>query len=278
MQATVTSARSPFVSRMLLRIGIGLRIRGLLLTEHAYIQRRYGTTHGISPLAILRYPAATEAPLRIGRFLDPRNETYLIDVGANNGEWAERFKSMFPKTHLELWEPNSDLMQTARQRFNQHDGLTTFEAAASRASGTAEFSIPTAAAMGTLHPYTSVVSCTAAHGAPTTMSVSLRALDSVSRRVAGRQVVLKIDVQGHECEVLEGARETLQHVDVAISETTLVPIYEGRMPTFARVVRAMEDAGLYPCMFPSAGVIAGSHPCEQDVLFVREGLLTNALQ
>lgn len=263
---------------MMLRIGIALRIRGLLLAERAHLLRACPSRLGVGVRDVLRRPSSVEVPIRIGRFLDPRKKTLLIDVGANNGEWASRFVQLFPNTDLELWEPNLHVAEAAKTRFATFPSVRVIEAAASNFKGAASFTIPASAAMGSLHVYGEVVARTPAHGEVTTHDVPVCQIDSVLRNVADHQVVLKLDVQGHEPEALEGAEQTLRSVDVAVVETTLVPVYAGRGPTFAHVVRLMEAAGLHACMFPSAGVIAGSHPCEQDILFVRSGLLGRLLE
>jgi FkbM family methyltransferase len=64
-----------------------------------------------------------------------------------------------------------------------------------------------------------------------TEKVVMRRLDDIGREYLGnpaRRVLLKIDVQGYEAEVLEGASGLLDHVRALHLEMSLVPLYEGQ--------------------------------------------------
>jgi hypothetical protein len=57
-----------------------------------------------------------------------------------------------------------------------------------------------------------------------------------------RPVLLKLDVQGYEPQVLEGATETLNKVDYVLLEASFRPMYVGEK-TFMDIARTMEDRG-----------------------------------
>jgi hypothetical protein len=57
-----------------------------------------------------------------------------------------------------------------------------------------------------------------------------------------RPVLLKLDVQGYETLVLEGATETLEKVDYVLLEASFRPMYQGER-TFMDIVRTMEGRG-----------------------------------
>ena len=66
--------------------------------------------------------------------------------------------------------------------------------------------------------------------------------------VAGGRVVLKppvlvkIDVQGSEGRVLEGAAASLPAIDAIVVEMSIVPLYEGQ-PLLPEVRASLEEAG-----------------------------------
>jgi FkbM family methyltransferase len=261
------------LSRLLLRIGTACRIRGLLLQEREYLRRRSIEPVGIRWADIFRRPERVEIPIRVARFIPPTASIHLIDVGANDGQWASRFLKSFPNSTAELWEPLPQLAETLKHRFPDTARVTIIPAAASSTSGQAQIVEPQHDAMASLHAYADVVAQSSKHGTTRSLDIRLERLDDQDRRLEGRIVVLKIDAQGHELEVLEGSRKTLSHVSLAIVEASLGEVFKGRPPTFASVCSAMEPYGLYPVMFPSAGTLFGNHPLEQDILFVRRNNL-----
>ena len=260
---------SDWLARVLLRIGTACRIRGLLLQEREYLRRRLLEPARIGWADIFRYPGIVEIPIRVARFIPPTAPVYLIDVGANNGQWASRLLQSFPNSTAELWEPLPQLVESLQQRFPDRNRVTIIPAAASSNSGQAKMVEPQHDAMASLHDYADVVANSPKHGTARTLDIRLERLDDHDRRLQDRIVVLKIDAQGHELEVLEGARNTLPRVALAIVEASLGEVFKGQPPTFSSVCSAMEAYGLYPVMFPSAGTLFGNHPLEQDILFVR---------
>jgi FkbM family methyltransferase len=74
--------------------------------------------------------------------------------------------------------------------------------------------------------------------------VLIKTLDSVAGDYLkdARAPFLKIDTQGFEWQVLDGARETLPHIKGVLVELSLVPLYEGQHLWRALIDR-LEDEG-----------------------------------
>ena len=99
--------------------------------------------------------------------------------------------------------------------------------------------------------------------------VALRKLDHISVAYPGR-VGLKIDTEGSEVEVLEGATETLERCDFAILELSVSPRFDGvGVPSAA--IALLAKAGLEMRDVVSIGAGAGrkARPRYLDVLFSR---------
>lgn len=65
-----------------------------------------------------------------------------------------------------------------------------------------------------------------------------------------RNILLKMDTQGYDLKVFEGALNTIEHIDCILSEISLIPIYSG-MPHYLDSLRKYEKygfvvTGLYP--------------------------------
>ena len=261
------------LAHYLFRIGTTCRIRGLLLKELAYLRQRNCIPNGIGVVDILRRPERVEIPLRVARFINPKSAVHLIDVGANDGRWAHRFLDSFPNSTAELWEPLPALAEILRTGFPDRDRVEIVPAAASTTSGRAHMVAPQHHAMASLHAYSDFITNSPLHGESQTVDIATRRLDDMQRSLGDRVVVLKVDAQGHELEVLDGAASTLNLVSLAIVEASVGQVFKGKPPTFASVCCIMSKHGLFPCMFPSAGTMFGNHPVEQDIIFVRQPAL-----
>jgi hypothetical protein len=105
-------------------------------------------------------------------------------------------------------------------------------------------------------------------------TVETRTLDSYDIDADGfDHVFLKIDVQGHEIDVLTGASATLGKADVVLLELSFAPEYQGKEPSFATACGIMHTAGLYPIVFQNYERTLSPYAWERDVLFVKQRLL-----
>lgn len=124
-----------------------------------------------------------------------------IDVGANIGQftwWMRRYAKQ-----VIAFEPIPELAGKLRRSFTGDSSVIVREAAASNVSGTADLAIPVnndgsdrGAAASLSNDFSS----------QRTLTVNLERIDDLDHGPIG---FIKIDVEGHELDVLEGARETL---------------------------------------------------------------------
>jgi FkbM family methyltransferase len=155
--------------------------------------------------ALLHPPAVHPAVLA---FLDAGG--VAIDIGANLGEWAVPLARRVGSDGRMLAIEPAPRAAAALEKTLAANALTQAEiirCAIGDHDGTAQFALPivTSARIDT---------GTAGIGPPAAgqeaMTVALRRLDAlVAERRLGRLDLIKIDVEGHERQVLDGARETL---------------------------------------------------------------------
>jgi len=135
----------------------------------------------------------------------------VVDVGANAGIFSLFAHSLNPRSEIIAFEPLPG-MQNRLKALKERSGMnmTLHKKAVSSSIGTARFESP--------HGYDGVsrMASTQEANQPGTFEVETTTLDSV---LGGREVFLmKIDVEGFECEVLAGGKQTIQNARFMIIE------------------------------------------------------------
>ena len=156
----------------------------------------------------------------------------VLDVGANKGQfgseirhcgYAGRIVSFEPlsQAHDELLQSSAgDSMWEASPRcaLGDHDGKVEINIAGNSESSSI---------LPMLESHRSAAPESAYEGKEI---VSIKTLDAVAGQYLkdARAPFLKIDTQGFEWQVLDGARETMPHIKGILVELSLVPLYEGQ--------------------------------------------------
>jgi FkbM family methyltransferase len=173
----------------------------------------------------------------------------LIDVGGNVGDWASDFRLFFPNSDIVAFEPDPRAYAAYAARFRSAPRVTVHNFALSDVKGEAMFRMAEESVYSSLEAYASTQDERNIRLAEA-CTVPLAPLDSVAIDLTGYgTIVLKIDVQGHEIEVLRGTAEALRMVDVLIGELAFAGEYEGKPPSFAAVCGLLNEAGLFPAVF-----------------------------
>lgn len=156
----------------------------------------------------------------------------VLDVGANKGQFASDIRSCGYTGKIVSFEP---LSQAHRELSQSSAGDPMWEAYTRCALGddTGEVEINIAgnsessSILPMLESHRSAAPESAYQGKE---SVSVKTLDAVAGQYVkdARATFLKIDTQGFEWQVLDGARDTLPHIKGILVELSLVPLYEGQ--------------------------------------------------
>ena len=201
--------------------------------------------------------------------LASREITLVLDVGANEGQYAQRLRATGYEGRVVSFEPLSEVhtrleaaaagdpgWEARRLALGSDDGEVELNVAANTYSSSV---LP----MGERHLQSAPQS--AYVGTETAPSARLDTIwDDLVR--AGDRVWLKLDVQGYEPHVLRGAGAKLAEVDVVQAEMALVPLYEGDMP-WRELVDWLAGQG-----FRLAGLEAGFGDSETGELLQADGI------
>jgi FkbM family methyltransferase len=185
--------------------------------------------------------------------------SFVIDVGANEGQWLSSLLRLLPIEAVWVFEPNPEAMQKCRLRLRHRSGLDFKEIALGSAPGNAVLHVTKASVFSSfLQPNQALIEANYPNHPATIVAereVRVESLDELLP--AGKHVdLLKIDVQGLEREVLCGARKTLQNTKAVLLEVNFRSHYEGDA-TFGPLHSLMRDLGFElwsiapPCRGPS---------------------------
>lgn len=169
----------------------------------------------------------------------------VVDVGAHRGESIQHFKSIYPDCQLYSFEPDSQNFAELEKVAAQF-GATTMCVALGEKEEVGHYYRQSISHLGGLLPINADSTDSLGYARQATneeIVVSKTTLDNACATLGIAHVhILKIDVQGFERQVLEGATAILQHTDCAVIEIGLYDFY-GKTTSFVDVVNLMQAAG-----------------------------------
>lgn len=133
-----------------------------------------------------------------------------VDVGASIGYFSRRMLQLVgPRGAVRAIEPNPGFHDALEAIVRRHENFRFVPAAASDTAGTATLHVPRVNG----RPYAGLASVRAPDGgvAADRFDVPRVRLDDVLAHEHGRIAFIKVDVEGHEIAVLDGAARTLEH-------------------------------------------------------------------
>lgn len=164
-------------------------------------------------------------------WLNPETIGTVLDIGANEGQFIKVARLLFPQAPILAFEPNPRLTQCLQDLLASPKKGAVFPVACGREARTMPLHVTK------FSPATSLLSPTSfripdfpALETEETIEVKVERLD---RMIAGhapaqKPYLLKIDVQGFELDVLQGAVGILPEVAVIVCEVNAVSFYEGQ--------------------------------------------------
>lgn len=165
------------------------------------------------------------------RTLIPESSPTCFDVGANKGQTIELFRTVFSHPNIYAFEPSSQTFgELSNKKFG--DGVKLFNIALGDTNKTADF---INYEWSTLSSFFELQKC---EGNPF-HAIDQRVLETVAVRtvdwiVAEERIanidLLKIDTQGYELSVLQGATDSLDKrlIKNILAELTFAPLYQGQ--------------------------------------------------
>jgi FkbM family methyltransferase len=165
-----------------------------------------------------------------GMVLEGLDFDFIVDVGANCGQFALISRKIFPKAKIHSFEPLEEPSQIFNKIFGSDPNITLHSYAIGRARTSATIHITKDDDSSSLLPITKIQSSLFPRAVEKeTRQVSVISLSQVLRDISIPSAsLLKIDVQGFELEVLQGCEDILQEFSHLYIECSFIELYAGQ--------------------------------------------------
>jgi FkbM family methyltransferase len=221
---------------------------------------------------VRRYPNYHDPSLRRHSLFKANAVDLVIDVGANTGQYASELREYGYENRIISLEPMREAFEVLQRNSKADDAWQAINAAAGTGSGTLTINLSgnsiSSSALPMLERHARVSPQSIYEGKEV---VQVDTLDSLlANRIQGANgIALKIDTQGFEADVLDGAAELLPKVSIAEIELSFVPLYEGQH-LWWDLVAQMKSAG-----FEVVGLTPGLWDRSTGEMLQADGLFIN---
>ncbi len=163
-------------------------------------------------------------------FLTHLNIQTILDIGANEGQFAAEVRSWLPEAALYSFEPLTECYKklVASRKSDHH--FQAFQLALGQTAATIPMHKSSYTPSSSLKTMTTEHKEAFPHSARETIEkVEVERLDDVAKKINLRDnLLIKMDVQGFEDQVILGGPETVRRAKVIFIEASFVELYSGQ--------------------------------------------------
>jgi FkbM family methyltransferase len=203
-------------------------------------------------------------------FLKSRSINLVLDVGANVGQFALNIRRLGYAGRIVSFEPVSEPF-LALSETSAHDALwSARNIALGNSTGRAKINVSTDRQMSSMVEQSDLARRSEFQMQVVRVDeVEIRRLDDAKIQFSGCRPFLKIDAQGYEREVLDGATESLSFFLGIVLELPLANLYKTWQ--FHEAIEYMHRIGFVPAQFNAVNFLSEYPPSllEVDCVFRR---------
>jgi FkbM family methyltransferase len=184
--------------------------------------------------------------------MEARKIDTVIDVGANVGQFGESLRADGYRGKIVSFEPTKAEFQVLSSKAAADGNWEAHQCGLGDTPGTA---VLKASKLSVFNSFLELSSVAKLHDermeVDHTEESSIRTLDQVAAPLTGN-ILLKIDTQGYEKRVLEGAQATIPRMSGILVEVPVIRTYKGEWQ-FHEALKYMSEIGFVPAQIQAVG-------------------------
>jgi len=187
----------------------------------------------------------TNSPeLRRQKLIERLGVRTVLDVGANEGQYARALRDFCFSGKIFSFEPIPEAFHALKKQFQNDPAFDAFECALGPDEKEISFNVAGNSVSSSVLAMEQLHEAAAPHSAYVrTLKVPMKRLDQIEAlKNLKDTTLLKIDVQGFEKGVLEGAKNILPRIVAMELELSLRPLYQGA-PNYSEIISYAHDLG-----------------------------------
>jgi len=219
---------------------------------------------------LVRHEPENHPDIRVRQLFKTFCINTVFDVGANRGQYAHFLRNDIGyRGTIISFEPLSSAFMSLSEKADKDPSWEAFNIALGDVQGEAEINIAgnsySSSFLGMLPSHLKSAPDSKYCGKEV---IEIKTLDSIFDSLCGKKnnIYMKIDTQGFEEKVLNGAQHSLHAIDTVQLEMSLVPLYEGEM-IFNELYSLMSELG-----YSLAAIIPGFADKDSGQLLQVDGI------
>ncbi|BAV07192.1 methyltransferase, FkbM family [Filimonas lacunae] len=202
------------------------------------------------------------------KWLQDQQFKSIVDIGSNEGQFLEKARILFPEATIHAFEPLPGAFQKLQSNFSTDKNIRFYNLGLGDTKGQLEFH------QNEYTPSSSFLSMEATHHAnfdyavdTQKITVDIDLLDNVlGNGQLSQPLLVKIDVQGFEDKVINGATRVLAQASMVICELSFTRLYQNQ-PLFDDVYKKLTSMG-----FLYAGNMEQLHSTQNNGVLQADGI------
>lgn len=195
----------------------------------------------------------------------------ILDIGANEGQFADKLHSLFPEAMIYSFEPIPETFTLLQNNFANVSQVKPFNLALGDVAGEIIFYKNESTASSSFLEMTNQHTDNFYFAVKTEpITVKVDTLENAMKGIdLALPLLIKIDVQGFEEKVINGGIEIIKNADLVFCEVSFVELYKGQS-LFDKTFQTFKDMGfVYVGSIEQLRSPETNHILQADAIFVK---------